>query len=167
MNHKKRSSSYNRVPKIKVKGISIRGLEGKWEMWMQGTTYTQPQHQEEVGWLVLCSAAFTPRESPQYSFYRRLSGPQDQSGHEEVKKTSPPPIPRIEPRPSSPQSSTSLLELPDTHNREHRSGLSKLRPAGLFWLANTFSVACLSRMICYFSDLASSHQNKLFSGIQI
>ena len=36
--------------------------------------------------LVLCSAAFTPRESPWYSFYRRLSGPQDQSGHEGVKK---------------------------------------------------------------------------------
>ena len=30
---------------------------------------------------------FYSRESPQYSFYRRLSGPQDQSGYEEVKKT--------------------------------------------------------------------------------
>ena len=28
---------------------------------MQGSTHTQPWHQEEVGWLVLCSAAFTPR----------------------------------------------------------------------------------------------------------
>ena len=27
-----------------------------------------------------------PRESPRYSFYRRLSGPQDQSGHEGAKK---------------------------------------------------------------------------------
>ena len=27
-----------------------------------------------------------PQESPWYSFYRRLSGPQDQSGHEGVKK---------------------------------------------------------------------------------
>ena len=27
-----------------------------------------------------------PEESPQYSFYRRLSGPQDQSGHERAKK---------------------------------------------------------------------------------
>ena len=27
-----------------------------------------------------------PRESAQYSFYRRLSGPQDQSGHEGAKK---------------------------------------------------------------------------------
>ena len=27
-----------------------------------------------------------PGESPWYSFYRRLSGPQDQSGHEGVKK---------------------------------------------------------------------------------
>ena len=27
-----------------------------------------------------------PRESPQYSFYRRLSGPQEHSGHEGVKE---------------------------------------------------------------------------------
>ena len=53
-------------------------------MWMQGSTYSQ--HYEEVGWLVLRSAAFTPGEIPRYSFYRRLSGPQGQSGHEGVKK---------------------------------------------------------------------------------
>ena len=41
---------------------------------------------EEVGSLVLCSAAFTPGKSPGYSFYRRLSGPQDQSEHKGVKK---------------------------------------------------------------------------------
>ena len=29
---------------------------------------------------------FYPEESPRYSFYRRLSGPQDQSGHEGAKK---------------------------------------------------------------------------------
>ena len=40
---------------------------------------------EEVGWLVVCLTTFTPGESMQYSFYRRLSGPQDQSGHEGVK----------------------------------------------------------------------------------
>ena len=28
-----------------------------------------------------------PEEEPWYSFYRRQSGPQDQSGHEGVKKT--------------------------------------------------------------------------------
>ena len=55
-------------------------------MWMQGSTYSQPRHWEEVGWLVLHSAAFTPGEIPRYSFYRRLSGPQGQSGHEGVKK---------------------------------------------------------------------------------
>ena len=38
------------------------------------------------GWLILRSAAFIPGESPRYSFYTRLSGPQDQSGHEGVKK---------------------------------------------------------------------------------
>ena len=32
------------------------------------------------------SAAFTPEESPRYPFYRRLIGPQDQSGHERAKK---------------------------------------------------------------------------------
>ena len=40
-------------------------------MWMQRTTYSQPWHQDEVGWLVLRSTAFTPEESPRYSFYRR------------------------------------------------------------------------------------------------
>ena len=55
-------------------------------MWMQGSTYSQPRHYVQVGWLVLRSAAFTPGEIPQYSFYRRLSEPQGQSGHEGVKK---------------------------------------------------------------------------------
>ena len=59
-------------------------------MWMQGSKYTQPQHKEEVGWLVLRYAAFTPEEVPRYSFYRKLSGPQDQPGHEATKKKSPP-----------------------------------------------------------------------------
>ena len=54
--------------------------------WMQGSTYSQPQHYEEVGWLILCSATFTPEESPRYPFYRRLSGPQDPSGHKGAKK---------------------------------------------------------------------------------
>ena len=55
-------------------------------MWVQGSTYSQPRHWKEVEWLVLRSAAFTPEERPRYSFYRRLSGPQDQSGHEGAKK---------------------------------------------------------------------------------
>ena len=41
---------------------------------------------DEIGWLVLRLATFTPREIPQYSFYRRLSGPQDQSRHEGIRK---------------------------------------------------------------------------------
>ena len=41
---------------------------------------------EEIGWLVLRSAAFTTREIPRFSIYRRLGEPQDQSGHEGVKK---------------------------------------------------------------------------------
>ena len=38
---------------------------------------------------------------PRYSFYSRLSGPQEQSGYEGVKKISTPPTPGIEPGPSS------------------------------------------------------------------
>ena len=39
-----------------------------------------------LGWLVLHVAAFTSGESSWYSFYRRLSEPHDQSGHEKAKK---------------------------------------------------------------------------------
>ena len=39
---------------------------------------------------------------PRYSFYSRLSGPQEQSGYEGVKKISTPLTPGIEPGPSSP-----------------------------------------------------------------
>ena len=53
---------------------------------MQGSTQTQPRHQEEIGRLGLNSAAFTPWEKPRYSFYRRLSVPEDYSEHEGVKK---------------------------------------------------------------------------------
>ena len=53
-----------------------------------------------------------PGEIPRYSFYRRLSGPQGQSGHEGVKKNLHPPTPGIEPGPSSPQPSALPLEPP-------------------------------------------------------
>ena len=62
-------------------GIPITGHEGLRGMWMLGSTYIQP-----VGWLVLRSAVCTPEESHRYSFFRRLSGPKDQSRHEGVKK---------------------------------------------------------------------------------
>ena len=39
---------------------------------------------------------------PRYSFYSRLSGPQEQSGYQGLKKISTPPTPGIEPGPSSP-----------------------------------------------------------------
>ena len=52
-----------------------------------GCKDTQPWHQEEVGLLVLHSAVFTPRKSSRYSFYRRISGPKDQSGHKRVNFT--------------------------------------------------------------------------------
>ena len=53
---------------------------------MQGSTYTQPQHQKEVGWLALRAAVFTLWKPHRHSFYRRLGEFQDQSGQEEVKK---------------------------------------------------------------------------------
>ena len=53
---------------------------------MLGPPYSQSWHWEEIWWLVLRSATFTPKESPRYSFSRRLSGPQEQSGHERAKK---------------------------------------------------------------------------------
>ena len=85
-----------------VKGIPIIGHEGPWGMWMQGCTYLCRLYTAtalgKVECLVLRSAAFTPR----YSFYRRLSGPQEQSGYEGVKEISAPPTLGIEPGPSRP-----------------------------------------------------------------
>ena len=45
---------------FKGKGIPITGHEGPRGMWIQGSTYSQPRHKEEVGWLVLHSATFIP-----------------------------------------------------------------------------------------------------------
>ena len=78
------SSSPNIIKK--GKGIPITGNEDPWGMWMQGSTYSQPRHEDEVGWLVLRSAVLTAGEIPRYSFYRRSSGPQGGSGQEGVKK---------------------------------------------------------------------------------
>ena len=44
----------------KGKGIPITGHEGPLAMHIQGSTNSQPQHWEEVGRLVVRSAAFTP-----------------------------------------------------------------------------------------------------------
>ena len=62
------------------KGIPIIGHESPWGCGCMGP------HTGIYRWLVLRSAIFTPRESHQYSFCRRLTGIQDQSGHEGVKK---------------------------------------------------------------------------------
>ena len=63
--------------------------------------------------IVVCSAAFTPEKSPRYSFYRRLSGPQDQSGHEGAKKNSTPSYTRDRTRAVQPIAQRLPLELPD------------------------------------------------------
>ena len=52
----------------KGKGIPNAGHESPRRMWKQGSTYTQPRHKEEVGWLVLRSADFNPGESPSTHF---------------------------------------------------------------------------------------------------
>ena len=57
---------------------------------------------EEVGWLVLRSAAFTSGESPRYSFYRRLMERRTSLDTKDEEKFSPLPTPGIEPGPSIP-----------------------------------------------------------------
>ena len=68
------------------KGISIIGHKDPRGIWMQGSTYRQPRHYEEAGWLIPTLGRLYPRGRPRYEFYWRLSGPQDQSGHEGAKK---------------------------------------------------------------------------------
>ena len=68
------------------KAIHITGHEGPRRTWMQRSTYTQPRHQEEIWVASPTLGRLYPKESPRYSFYRRLSEPNDQSGHEGVKK---------------------------------------------------------------------------------
>ena len=55
---------------------------------------------------------------PRYSVYRRLSGPQDQSGYEGVKKNLHPSDTGIEPMPSSPESTGLSLELPGSQKKQ-------------------------------------------------
>ena len=73
-------------------------------MWMQGSTYTEPRHQEEVGWIVLRSVTFTPGKSPgtHLKEVEWTPGPI-------WRRT--PPTPGIEHGPSSPQPSSLPLEL--------------------------------------------------------
>ena len=61
---------------------------------------TQPRHQEEVQWLVLRSAVFTSGTH----FYRKLTGPQDQSGQEGLKKNLCPSTTRVRTRAVQPVS---------------------------------------------------------------
>ena len=70
---------------VKVK-ISHYRHESPRRMWMQGSTYSIRSHgtrESKRGWPFV--RALLPGES-HYSFYRRLSGLQDQSGREEKKK---------------------------------------------------------------------------------
>ena len=56
------------MPEGKSNGISITGHEDPRRMWMQRSTYTQPRHKEEVGWLVLRSAFLLSGKSPSTHF---------------------------------------------------------------------------------------------------
>ena len=51
-------------PCSKGKSTFIFGHEGPRGIWMQGSTYTQTRHQEEVGWLVLTLGRLYPRRKP-------------------------------------------------------------------------------------------------------
>ena len=63
--------------KSKVKYPHYRH-EGPRGAWMKGSTYTQPRRYEDVGWLVIHSAALAPGT--------HFIGGQYQSVHEGVKK---------------------------------------------------------------------------------
>ena len=86
-----------------VKVIPIIGHEGTRGMWIQGCTY---EHTYEYTATALGKGRVASpklgRLYPRYSFYSRLSGSQEQSGHEGVKEISNPPTPGSEPGPSSP-----------------------------------------------------------------
>ena len=71
------------------KGIPITGHSGPGHVDARVHIY-RATVLEEVGWIVIRSAASTPGGSPWYSFYRRVSGPQDQSGYEGMKENLPP-----------------------------------------------------------------------------
>ena len=77
--------------------------EGPWGMWVQGSTHSQARYQDEVGWLVLRSDAFTPGEIPRYSFFRR-------SGREECEEKSQP-LGYPGPNPGSPDRSQAPCRL--------------------------------------------------------
>ena len=79
------------------KGIPITGHEGPRWMWMQGSTYSQPRHYKEVGWLALCSAVFTPQESPDTHFTGGYVEPRTSMDTKEWTKISTTLPPGIEP----------------------------------------------------------------------
>ena len=46
------------------KSIPLKAMKATWGMWMQGFRYTMPRYHEEIEWLVLCLAVFTPQGKP-------------------------------------------------------------------------------------------------------
>jgi hypothetical protein len=76
--------------------------------------------------------SFTPRplylrgKCPRYPLYRRLGGPQSQSGRCGVEKNLLP-MPGIEPRPSSPRSSLYRLSYPGSQINDNTSDMSVYR----------------------------------------
>ena len=94
----------------KYKGILITGHEGPRGCGCKGP-HIHSQGTRKRGLLVLSSAAFTPGKSPRCSFYRRLSGPQDQSGYERAKKNIHPSDTRDVTRGVQPAASALPLEL--------------------------------------------------------
>ena len=69
----------------KVKVSQLQAMKAHGGCGCKGPHIHSHGTRKEVGLLVLCLAVFTPG-NPRYSYYRILSGPLDQSGHEGVKK---------------------------------------------------------------------------------
>ena len=69
---------------LKVKVSPITGHGAPWGMWARVHIFTATAlGRDRVASPTL--GRLYPGEIPQYSFYRRLSGPQDQSGHKGAK----------------------------------------------------------------------------------
>ena len=73
---RKRKRKRRRKRKKRNKGIPNTSHEGPRGIWTQGSIHALPRHQEEVGQLVLRSAAPTPGKNSRYSFYRRQRTPE-------------------------------------------------------------------------------------------
>ena len=83
------------------KGIPFTGHEAPWRMWIQESTYSQPQHKEEIGWLALSSAAFIIGKTKVFTLKKAEWAPGTVCTRRREEKSPLPPLPGIEPWSSS------------------------------------------------------------------